>query len=233
VTALPESASFTAATTNQAQFKDNLTLLRNYLAGVIGEAGDVATAQIALAVLFGAGIRILSSATSLALSDRGKVLLCSGTWPLTFPSGATAGVGFVVAVKNTGSGAITPAGLGGDTVDVSTIAAGTSYFFVWSGSQWVSIGGAGGSALPSVIGISQGGTGQTTAAAALSALAGKKIAAGYGGVGTPNLVQSGNSFTVGSLYERSVNGLSGTWRCMGRSDVLALSTDRIYIFERE
>ena len=62
----------------------------------------------------------------------------------------------------------------------------------------------------------------------------KRIAAGYGGVGTSNLVQSGNSFTVGTLYTREVNGISGSWRCMGRSDpVFATSSDRIYLFERE
>ena len=61
----------------------------------------------------------------------------------------------------------------------------------------------------------------------------KRIAAGYGGVGTVNLVQSDSSFTVGSLYTRAVNSISGSWRCMGRSDMVYGTPDRIYLFERE
>lgn len=61
----------------------------------------------------------------------------------------------------------------------------------------------------------------------------KRIAAGYGGVGTTNLVQTSSSYTVGSLYTRAVNGISGSWRCMGSSAVDSGSLQRIYLFERE
>lgn len=58
----------------------------------------------------------------------------------------------------------------------------------------------------------------------------KKVASGYGGVGTSTLRAISGSRTLGTIY--TLDGLSGGWRCMGKAGIDGTST-YVYLFERE
>lgn len=141
MTALPPISSMTAGTVNEGVFKANLGLMRECLAGLLGEDGTVATA---LATLGGHAGRNQVQATGLTLTaaDRGNVLLGSGTWTLTLPAVAAAGAGWSATLVNSGTGTITLDGAGSETVNGSAtlaVPAGWSALILCSGTAWTAI----------------------------------------------------------------------------------------------
>lgn len=231
MTALPNATSFTGASVTEADFKTEITNLVNFLSGVIGTSGTPEAAQVAMMSFLGAGCAFKSASYTVPLSDRGKALLCSGSWALTLPNPATAGNGFHLVIKHYGSGTVTISAPGAAYIDATAVSGTESVTLVCYGGGWMSVGGG----LNGVVPIAQGGTGQTSASAACDALGAKRVAAGYGGVGTPYMkITSGvtsNPYTVGVEY--SISGLSGGWTCVSAIKTVDSQLDTyIHLFER-
>lgn len=106
MTALPLATAFTDSAVTEGEFKTAITDQREFLAGLLGSDGEVATALATLGAL-GADTVAKTSNYTVLTSDRGKVFLCSSTFTLSLTAAATLADGFTFAVINTGSGTIT------------------------------------------------------------------------------------------------------------------------------
>jgi len=145
--ALPASADFTDASTTEAEFKTAITGQRDYLSGLLGTDGTIATGQSTLKTLCSAA-NAKTTTYALVAADRGKVIYCtgSGAWTLTLPVTTTTdfGVGWACAVRNSTTGIITIARSSSDTLDGATsvtLAAGEScILFIAAAAAWVRIG---------------------------------------------------------------------------------------------
>lgn len=228
--ALPAATDFTGSSITEAQFKTAMATLRSYLSGLLGDAGTVPAAQAALDVIFGSGVTAKSGAYILATTDRGQLFDCTGTWTLSLLAAATAGAGFCVALRNSGTGVITITPDGSETVDGEssiTIEEASSAILVCTGTGWVTVGLAAPIEYP--ISIANGGTGATTAAAALAALGGLNRNMGYNNPGSycfaafntpgdlvPGTVTSGEYlYCVSSNQAKYSYSLSGAWKACG------------------
>lgn len=145
MTAIPTKSALTGASVTEGEFKTALETLHDYLTGQLGSAGTQAAALAALGVL-GGSVSIRSTAYTVVTTDRGQMILCSGTFTLSLTSVATLGAGFCIAVVNTGTGVITvdPAGI--ETVGGKTtlmLAAGASAILIGDGVGWQVIGASG------------------------------------------------------------------------------------------
>jgi hypothetical protein len=141
MTALPASSDFTGSSQTEGQAKAFVAAQRDYLAGLLGTDGTVATALAALGVL-GAGYAAKTSAYTVVTADRGKVIACSGTWTLALPAAATAASGFSVLAINTSTGIITVDPSGAETVDGATsleLRPGHGVLLICTGSAWVTL----------------------------------------------------------------------------------------------
>ena len=235
MTALPPIADLTGASITEAQAKTWFSNLRGYLSGMFGDDGNITTAMDRLAAIFAAGVSAKSSAYTVAASDRGVLLNCTGTWTLSLLAAATAGVGFAVAVKNSGTGVITIDGNASETIDgelTTDIRKSESCFLVCNGSKWWTVGRN----MPAYpISVSQGGTAATTASSARDNLSVVSRDHGQGNVGSLCFARSTSPISAGSTisgsslkasgiaYSRDCQSgapslgvtLSGTWRALG------------------
>ena len=103
---LPIATDFTGAGVTEAGFKTAITNQREFLAGLLGTTGNQVDALVALGAL-GADTVSKTTAYTVIATDRGKTILCSGTFTLSLTAAATLGDGFTFAVINTGTGVIT------------------------------------------------------------------------------------------------------------------------------
>lgn len=143
MTALPAASAWTGTAVTEGGFKSAQNDLRAFLAGLLGTAGTQAAALAALGALVGAGVVAKSANYTVVAGDRGKLLSCTGTITITLLAAATAGAGFAVVVKNTGSGYVTIDGDLAETIDGSeTIGLGPSgtAMLVCDGSGWITLG---------------------------------------------------------------------------------------------
>lgn len=69
---------------------------------------------------FDNGPRAVTSTDATVATDYGKILQCSGTFPVSLLAAATAGAGYPTTIKNNGTGTITVTPASGDTVDTAT-----------------------------------------------------------------------------------------------------------------
>jgi hypothetical protein len=141
MTAMPAAAAFQAEPMTAQAISDLLVQLRDCLAGLLGTDGTAASALAALGAL-GGQAQALTSATTLAASDRGKSILASGTWTLGLPAVAAAGSGWSILIANTGSGTITLDGSGAQTIDGAAtvaLASGRAAVLICTGTAWVSL----------------------------------------------------------------------------------------------
>lgn len=106
MTALPSSASFVDSAVTEAEFKTAITNQRNYLSGLFGDDGVNATALATLGAAM-ADTVAKSANYTVVNTDRGKIILCTGTFTLTLTAASTLGDGFNFSVINIGSGTIT------------------------------------------------------------------------------------------------------------------------------
>jgi hypothetical protein len=109
------------------------TPLKNYIDAVNQEIDD------AIDGLFPAGITSASTNYTVQDSDNGKLINASNTITVTLPSASTAGVGFLVWVRNSGSGTVTVDGDGAETINGSatlTLHPGESIVITTTGSNW-------------------------------------------------------------------------------------------------
>lgn len=140
---LPLSTDFTGASVTEAQFKNAIAQQRDFLSGLLAATGAQGDALGALGAILGGFVAKTASYT-VVTSDRGKLIGCSGTWVITLPPVATAGIGFSVAIKNTGTGTITVDGAGSEQIDggfTKALAANDATLLVCSGSAWFSVHG--------------------------------------------------------------------------------------------
>ncbi|SEO36340.1 hypothetical protein SAMN04488103_1292 [Gemmobacter aquatilis] len=140
--AFPAAADLTGATLTEAQFKAGLNTFLSAIVGLLGSTGEVGSALAALGAPL-SSYAAKTAAYTVALSDRGRVLACSGTWTLSLPAAATATAGFDVVAQNAGSGTITIDPSGSELVDgAATLALlpGASAVLVCTGTAWVALG---------------------------------------------------------------------------------------------
>ena len=144
MTALPPESDFTGSTRTNAQMRTTFADLRSYLAGLLGDTGDVPTALATLGALAAAGHVTRTSATTLTEADRGRVITAtSGSWTLTLPGAASAGAGWAAILRNTGSGTVTIARAGSDLIDGVTslaLTGGTAVLVMSTGTAWMTAG---------------------------------------------------------------------------------------------
>ena len=80
-----------------------------------------------------------SSDYTVVTGDRGKLLSCTNTITITLVAAATAGDGFPIAIKNSGSGVVTVDGYSSETINgqtTFTLYAGTFIILSCDGSNW-------------------------------------------------------------------------------------------------
>lgn len=218
--ALPAAEDFIGSSITEAQFKTAVSELCAYLAGLFGTDGVPATALKTLDAIFAAGVAAKSGAYTVATTDRGQLLNCTGTWSLSLPAAATAGAGFAFAVRNSGSGVITIDGAGSETVDgglTISLSAGTSAVIVSTGAAWVTVGKVP-VVTPSSIGAVSIDNNYNNIGSLCFAYIETPSSASTTYV-SPGQTVSGSSLSptgVGTNAARGEGGtLPGTWRCLG------------------
>lgn len=135
---LPPSSDFTGGSVTEGQFKTALSTMRDFLSGLLGADGAVATALATLGAL-GAAYAAKTAAYTVVLADRGRVLDCTGTWTLALPAAATAGAGFSVIVR-VESGVITIDPSGAELVAgaaTSAVSAEQAVLLICTGTAWL------------------------------------------------------------------------------------------------
>jgi len=140
--AFPTSADLTGSTLTEAQFKTGLNNLLASIVGLLGNTGDPGPSLATLGVPL-SSYATKTAAYTVALSDRGKLIGCSGTWTLGLPAAALAGTSFTVAVQNSGSGTITVDPYSAELIDGAatvTVLPGTSALLLCTGAGWVGLG---------------------------------------------------------------------------------------------
>lgn len=141
-TALPVSSDFTGAAVTEGDFKTAIAAQRDYLAGMFGTTGALAMALATLGAPL-CGLLTKAGAYSVVAADKGRLIDCTGTWTLSLLAAATAGDGFTVGVRNSGSGVITVDPNLSETIDGGTtmsINAGESLILHCGGTAWLSVG---------------------------------------------------------------------------------------------
>ena len=81
-----------------------------------------------------------SSDYTVVSGDRGKLLSCTNTITITLVAAATAGDGFPIAIKNSGSGVVTVDGYSSETINgqtTYTLYAGDMLVIACDGSNWI------------------------------------------------------------------------------------------------
>lgn len=140
--ALPTSGELTGAVTNtHIAIKTAIAAQRDFLAGLLGTPGTIATALAALGVPF-TQILTKTAAYTVVSGDRGEVISASGSWTLALTAAATLGLGFNTILTNAGSGVITVDPGGAELVDgvsTLTIPAGAASLLICTGTAWISL----------------------------------------------------------------------------------------------
>ena len=139
---LPLATAFTDSAVTEGDFKTAITDQREFLAGLLGTTGNVSDALIALGA-FGNDSSSKTSNYTVLGSDRGKVIQCNGTLTLSLTAASTLGDGFIVLVKNTGTGLITIDPNSTELIDgesTKTISANSSSIIYCNGITFYTIG---------------------------------------------------------------------------------------------
>lgn len=147
-TALPAASAFTGSTVTEGDFKSAITNLRSFLADLLGGDGVTATALTTIGSPLN-GVLSKSAAYTVTTTDRGKLIdATTGTWTLSLPAAATAGAGFVIGVRNSGTGVITIDPNLSELVDGATtkaLSGEAAVLVVCTGSAWKTVGQSAGS----------------------------------------------------------------------------------------
>ena len=142
--ALPTSVSFTGAGITEAQFKTAVTDQREFLAGLLGTTGTQVAAHTALGSFLNT-ILTKTAAYSVVAADRGKLIdYTTAGFTLTLPTGATAGLGFVLGLKNSAATGVLTIGRNAANIDGAaaniTLNPGESCLIVCDGTNWKTVG---------------------------------------------------------------------------------------------
>lgn len=142
MTALPLSTAFTDSAVTEGEFKTAITNQRDFLAGLLGDDGNVTTALKTLGSLCNDTVA-KSSAYTVVAADRGVVFICTGTFTLSLTASATLADGFSFVVINVGSGTITIEPSSTEQIDganTKTIYPNQSIIVFCNGSTFYSLG---------------------------------------------------------------------------------------------
>ena len=143
MTALPAASSFTGSTVTEAQFKSAITDQHDFLAGLFGTDGLAATALDTVGAAL-SGYAAKTAAYTTVQADKGNLIDCTtGTWTLSLHAVATAGNGYVLAARNSGTGVITIDPNATETIDGNltiTLNPGENCLLYCTGAAWLSIG---------------------------------------------------------------------------------------------
>jgi len=248
---LPLAADFTDSAVTEAGFKTAIANMRDFLAALLGTAGTQAAALTAMGAALN-GVVAKTAAYTLAAADRGKLIdATSGTWTLTLLAAATAGDGFVFAIRNSGAGVITIDPNSTETIDGAatiTLAAGESFLCVCNGTSWKTVSKA--TALTSAaiiaaltftpaanthnhagvyVGVDNGSTNIG------SIITGAIVHYGYA-ISTDGLYAGSSiyasSMTDGGIAAGGGGALPGTWRALGYAPNLGGYAASIMTFQR-
>lgn len=206
-TALPAAADFTGAAVTEGDFKAAVTDLRSYLNELFGDNGEKSTALGTLGALL-AGSLTKSGAYTVVAADRGKTIVCTGTWSLSLTAAATLADGFSFAVVNAGTGTITIDPNLTEQIDGATtlaLAAGKSAVVCCNGSAFYSIGAKATGGLISVTTYTSNGTHTTSSTCqkiVAMAVGGGGAGGGEGGLNT-NGAEGGQAGAVAWAYTAS------------------------------
>lgn len=143
MTALPPVSDLVQTGISKGTFKSALSSLRAHLAELLGVTGNQRDALVALGAPLNSRTDKVGAYT-VAATDRGKVVLCSGTFTLSISDAAVLGDGFVFAVLNSGSGTITIDPYLSQQIDGGTtkeLAAGKLLLVYGDGVKFTSVGG--------------------------------------------------------------------------------------------
>ena len=140
-TPLPSTAALATRPSTHGAVRVSLGAIRDYLAGLLGTDGEIATALATLGVTL-SQLASLTAATTLTPADRGKLISATGTWALTLPSAAAAGSGWCILVRNGGAGVISVTPSGSDQIDATALYAlpsGWAVLVMSDGTGWVTV----------------------------------------------------------------------------------------------
>jgi hypothetical protein len=140
---LPIAGNFATAGANS-----NITSLTGLTTPLsIAQGGTGGNTQAASLTALGAALNAVDAKTAaytVIAADRGKLIdATTGTWTLTLTAAATLGAGFVVGVRNSGTGTITIDPNASEQIDGATtiaLAAGESCLCVCTGTAWKTVG---------------------------------------------------------------------------------------------
>lgn len=199
---LPPASDFNGAA-NQAAAQTAYGNQRAFLAGLLGTDGLPATALATLGAL-GSGFSAKTGAYTATTADRGKLIQAtSGTWTLSLPAAATAGLGFSILVRNSGSGVITLDGNGSETINGATTVAlqsGSGVILLCTGSAWFAL---------DMAGPGQAAADDATAGTVLRNFA-NGGSFGLGNTGTLRDIGNLDTISAGSGWYRMTSSTTGT-----------------------
>ena len=182
--ALPAATTFTAPAVTEGGFKTAITEQREFLAGLLGTDGTQAAALTAIGAVLN-GVLTKTAAYTVAAADRGKLIdYTTAGFTLSLLAAATAGAGFVVAVRNSAStGNVTIDPNASEQIDGATtiaLAAGESCVCVCTGTAWKTVGRS--SAAPQLrTVIFSSGSGNWTVPAGVTEIEALVVGGGGGG----------------------------------------------------
>lgn len=136
----PPSDDGSATSSNEITWAKHINKIgdpiKNY-AAAIDSAVNTAFGKVLLN-----SVTAKTAAYTIATSDYGDLITCSGTFTVTLLAAASAGAGFNVAIQNNGTGVITIDGTTSETINGSTtitLNTGDSIFLISDASTWYGI----------------------------------------------------------------------------------------------
>lgn len=234
MTGLPNVSDLVQTGISKGTFKAALSNLRAHLFELLGGTGSKADALKALGAPLNSKADKVGAYTVVA-TDRGQVINCSGTWPLSISDAASLGDGFVFAVLNSGSGTITLDPYLSQQIDGATtkaLGAGKLLLVYCDGEKLTSVGGLDAAAIAAALGYTPANqanaatdhnhSGTYVPANMTHGAVGSLVFAVIETSGTthnPGSTMAGSDLRSGCAHvggiEQNTTVLTGTWRCLG------------------
>ncbi len=248
---LPLATDFTGSAVTEAGFKTAIAAMRDFLALLLGTSGTQAAALAAIGSPLN-GVVAKTATYTLAAADRGKLFdATSGTWTFNLIAAATAGDGFVFAVRNSGSGVITIDPNSTETIDGAatiTLSAGESCLCVCNGTAWKTVSKAAALTSAAIVAALTYTPSPNTHNHAGAYVGVDNASTNIGSIITGSIVHYGYAISTDGLYAGSSiyassmtdggiaagggGALPGTWRALGYAPNLGGYSASVMNFQR-